>query len=233
MRSQYAPGAIPKKWQRMEKSQENKGINVKIAISRSLALLPEATHQKQKPGLWNCTTTVYPFGAQPGFREFPALLFSTGSSRLQKKIYKKITPGKAILIELDERHYPGSKKNKLWIWKAYRRETGELIDWGCGARDKATLSKLLERLSSLDAELYCTDNWAPYSEVIDEEKLFQGKSQTFYLEQNNGRQRHWYARFRRKSIVVSKTLEMVDLTMALFAACHVNGCIKNLVSLFN
>ena len=150
-----------------------------------------------------------------------------------KKIYKKIAPGKAILIELDERHYPGSKKNKLWIWKAYRRETGELIDWGCGARDKATLPKLLERLSPWDAELYCTDNWAPYSEVIEEEKLFQSKSQTFYLEQNNGRQRHWYARFRRNSIVVSKTLEMVDLTMALFAACHVNGCIKNLVSLFN
>ena len=218
----------------MEKSLENKGINAKIVIFRSLALPPEATRQKQKPGLWNCTTMVYPFGPQPGFRGFPAPLFSTGSSRLQKKIYKKITPGKAILIELDEMwHYLGSKKNKLWIWKAYRRETGELIDWECGARDKATLTKLLERLSPWDAELYCTDNWASYSEAIDEEKLFQSKSQTFYLEQNNCRQRHWYARFRRKSIVVSKTLEMVDLTMALFAAYHVNRCIKNLVSLFN
>ena len=51
------------------------------------------------------------------------------------------------------------KKNKLWIWKAYRRETGELIDWECGGRDKATLSKLMERLSRWQVEPFCTDNW--------------------------------------------------------------------------
>ena len=67
--------------------------------------------------------------------------------------------------------------------------------------------------------------------MISDEKLFQGKSQTFYLEQNNGRQRHWFARFRRKSIVVSKTIEMVDLTMALFAKFHVNGSWKNISAL--
>lgn len=70
----------------------------------------------------------------------------------------------------------------------------------------------MSRLQKWNVELYCADNWAVYPEVIAEEKLFQGKSQTYYLEQNNGRQRHWFARFRRKSIVVSKTLEMVDLT---------------------
>ena len=67
--------------------------------------------------------------------------------------------------------------------------------------------------------------------MISDDKLFQGKSQTFYLEQNNGRQRHWFARFRRKSIVVSKTIEMVDLTMALFAKFHVNGSWKNIPAL--
>ena len=61
------------------------------------------------------------------------------------------------------------------------------------------------------------------SKVIAADKLYQSKSQTVYLEQNNGRQRHWFARFRRKSIVVFKTLEMVDLTMALFAKFHVSG----------
>jgi IS1 family transposase len=33
----------------------------------------------------------------------------------------------------------------------------------------------------------------------------------------------WFARFQRKSIVVSRSLEMVELTMALFAKFHVNG----------
>lgn len=52
--------------------------------------------------------------------------------------------------------------------------------------------------------------------------LIQSKAETVALERNNGRQRHWLARFRRKSLVVSKSKEMVDLTMGLFAAYHVN-----------
>ena len=74
------------------------------------------------------------------------------------------------------------KKNKLWIGKAYRRETGELIDWECGGRDKVTLSKLMERLSRWKVELFRTDNWGVYPEVIAAGKLYQSKSQTVYLE---------------------------------------------------
>jgi insertion element IS1 protein InsB len=43
------------------------------------------------------------------------------------------------------------------------------------------------------------------------------------IERNHPPNRHWCARFKRKSIVVSKSLDMVDLTMALFAKIHVNG----------
>lgn len=89
----------------------------------------------------------------------------------------------------------------------------------------------MERLKKWNVELYCADNWAVYPEVIAEDQLFQSKSQTICLEQNNGRQRHWFARFRRKSIVVSKTIEMVDLTMALYAKFHVNGSWKDIVAL--
>ena len=35
---------------------------------------------------------------------------------------------------------------------------------------------------------------------------------------DNARQRHWLARFRRRSIVVSKTRRMVDVSLALFAS---------------
>ena len=123
------------------------------------------------------------------------------------------------------------KKNKLWIWKAYRRVPDELIDLKCGGRDKETFSKLMDRLKKWNVEFFCTDGYNVYNQVIDKNKLLQTKSQTYFLEQNNGRQRHWYARFRRKSIVVSKSLEMVDLTMALFARFHVNGSLKDIPSL--
>ena len=53
----------------------------------------------------------------------------------------------------------------------------------------------MERLSRWKVELFCTDNWGVYPEVIAVGKLYQSKSQTVYLEQNNGRQRHWFARF--------------------------------------
>ena len=88
-----------------------------------------------------------------------------------------------------------------------------------------------ERLDKCKVELFCADEYSVYEESIPEEELFQSKSQTVHLEQNNGRQRHWFARFRRKSIVVSKSLEMVDLTMALFAKFHVNGSWKEILSL--
>lgn len=91
--------------------------------------------------------------------------------------------------------------------------------------------KLMKRLSQWNVELFCSDEYAVYTETIDEEKLYQSKSQTVFIEQNNGRQRHWFARFRRKSVVVSKSLEMVDLTMALFASFHVNGNWKDITSL--
>ncbi len=42
------------------------------------------------------------------------------------------------------------------------------------------------------------------------------------LERNNGRQRHWVASCRRRSIVVSRSGAMIDRRMALFAHLHVN-----------
>jgi insertion element IS1 protein InsB len=39
-------------------------------------------------------------------------------------------------------------------------------------------------------------------------------------------QRHWFARFRRKTCVVSRSEEMVDLTTMLYAGVHVNKMIE-------
>jgi len=115
------------------------------------------------------------------------------------------------------------KKNKLWIWKAYCVDTGQLIDWECGNRDTNTLKKLLQRLKKWNVKIYITDNWKSYNEMIPEEMLLQSKKYTHPIERNNFRQRHWFARFRRKTCVVSRSLQMVDLTMALFAKFHCNS----------
>jgi insertion element IS1 protein InsB len=107
----------------------------------------------------------------------------------------------------------------------------QLLDWECGRRDQATLKKLVNRLAQWDVKLYCTDRWATYASVIPQDKLIQSNATTHAIERNHCRQRHWFGRFKRKSIIVSKSQEMVEVTMALFAKFWVNGNQDELLSL--
>ena len=147
--------------------------------------------------------------------------------------YEKPEPtGRTIVLQLDEMwHYLKKKRRKLWIWKALDRETGQLLDWECGRRDKRTLKKMVDRLTQWDVKIYCTDQWATYASVIPQDKLVQSKATTQEIERNHCRQRHWFGRFKRKSIIISKSKEMVDLTIALFAKFWVNGNQDELLSL--
>ena len=135
-----------------------------------------------------------------------------------------LTPSTSVTLERDEMwHYIQNKKNKLWIWKALDKHTGHLLDWECGNRDKDTLEKLTARLAVVNVEMYYTDKWHVYETVLPASKHIQTKAETHQIERNNCRMRHWLGRFKRKSIIVSKTVERVDLTIALFARFRVNG----------
>jgi transposase-like protein len=62
--------------------------------------------------------------------------------------------GKTIVLQLDELwHYLKRKRQKLWIWNALDHDSGQLLDWECGRRDKATLKKLVDRLAQWDVSL--------------------------------------------------------------------------------
>ncbi len=93
---------------------------------------------------------------------------------------------------------------------------------------------MLKRLARWGVRLFCTDDWAPYDAALPVGRHYIGKDQTQRSESNNARQRHWFARFRRRTGacppagkpdrgVVSRSVEMVDATMALFAFYHCNG----------
>lgn len=103
-----------------------------------------------------------------------------------------------------------------------------MLDWECGHRDTATLKKMVKRLEKWDVTFYCTDKWEAYASVFPSAKLIMDKGLTHEIERNNCRNRHWFGRFKRKSIVVSKSEEMVDLTMALFARFRVNGDVSEI-----
>ena len=115
------------------------------------------------------------------------------------------------------------KSPKLWIWKAYCRHTRWLLDWECGDRDYATCHRLITRLQRWSVQCFYADHGEVYPKTVGTTvPLVQSKAETHGVERNNAIQRHWFARFRRKSLVVSKSKQMVDLTMAMYAAFHFN-----------
>jgi IS1 family transposase len=84
-------------------------------------------------------------------------------------------------------------------------------------------------LSNWNVDIYFSDNWYVYADLIPTELLVQTKTQTHLIESNNMPQRHWFARFRRKTCVVSRSLEMIELTTMLYAAIHVNKMISIII----
>ena len=72
-----------------------------------------------------------------------------------------------------------------------------------------------------------------YAELIPSDRLMQTKAETHGTERNNGQMRHWFAKVRRGTCVVSKSVEMVDLTIALFAHFHSFLGKRRLFSLFH
>jgi IS1 family transposase/transposase-like protein len=137
-----------------------------------------------------------------------------------------------LVMELDEVwHFVGRKARKVWIWLAFCRDTGQLVDWQCGPRDQETLDQLLERLTAWNVQLYCTDSYICYDQALPVGRHFMGKEETWRLEQIHSRLRHWLARFRRRTVVVSKSIEMVDLSIALFARFRINGSVNDMVEL--
>ena len=163
----------------------------------------------------------------------PALL--TWIRDLATDYYQKPEPpGRTIVLQRDELgHSLKTKRHKLWIWQALDRDPGQLLAWEWGRRDTKTLQKRVDRLAQWDVTMYCTDKWATYASVIPQDKLVQSKATTHAIERHHCRQRHWFGRFKRKSILVSKSKEMVDLTMALFAKFWVNGNQDELLSLLD
>jgi len=76
-----------------------------------------------------------------------------------------------------------------------------------------------------------TDHWPVDAAVIPPERLVMSTARTDGIERNHCRQRQWFGRCKRKSIMVSKAKARVDLTMALFARFRVNGNVAEIFTL--
>jgi insertion element IS1 protein InsB len=98
---------------------------------------------------------------------------------------------------------------------ALDRATGQWLDGECGHRDQRPFKKLSKRLRPWKGQIYGTDADQVSRAIIPERRLGMSKRGTTGIERHHTPNRHGCARFKRTSIVVSKSLEMVALTMAL------------------
>ena len=116
------------------------------------------------------------------------------------------------------------RKNKKWIWVAICGCTGRIIDWEVGCRGVTTENKLWKRLADIDIEYICTDYWQAYERVSPSHRHLQGKTNTWMVENVNGRIRHYLARLGYKTKCLSRSLAMVEASLKLLFA-KLNGMI--------
>jgi insertion element IS1 protein InsB len=72
----------------------------------------------------------------------------------------------------------------------------------------------------MTGKIFLGDDWEGFHRLIPQDQLFTGKDLTFSIEQDNSNIRHHLARFRRRTKVVSKSEEMVDLSLRLHHHLH-------------
>ena len=61
--------------------------------------------------------------------------------------------------------------------------------------------------------------WTLGKASLRKNKLVQSKAETPIIESQNGRVRHYLARFKRKTLCYSKSVAMANLTLLLFFEC--------------
>jgi insertion element IS1 protein InsB len=107
------------------------------------------------------------------------------------------------------------KKAKFWIFKAIDRATGELLAFACGQRTTGTVNKLYEKLAHLTIGHFYTGGFEAFASVFPCHQITQTKTEANAIERHNCVNRHWLARFNRKTIAFSRAGHMVEATMKL------------------
>jgi IS1 family transposase/transposase-like protein len=127
-----------------------------------------------------------------------------------KQIPEPSFTGKYKEVQLDEfwSFVKHRKQGKRWVWYAYDKATGKILAFQIGKRNDATCKKLMKKLSHLDIEKYCTDDWASYKKHIPVEKHIVSKKKTTHIERMNRDFRTHIKRLCRETVCFSKADDM-------------------------
>lgn len=92
----------------------------------------------------------------------------------------------------------------------------------CGDRSLKTVNALYEKLGHFKIGHFYSDCFEGFASVFPCNQLTQSKKYTHAIERHNCRNRHWVARFNRKTIAFSRSQHMVEVTMKLLAYYRFN-----------
>ena len=112
------------------------------------------------------------------------------------------------------------KKNKKWIIKALDRHTRRTVAWVVSGRNATTARKLYNKLSHLKDCTFYTDDWDAFTKVLPRDRHIIGKKHTISIEQDNSNTRHHLGRMTRRTKIVSRSEEMIYLSMTLWHALN-------------
>ena len=94
----------------------------------------------------------------------------------------------------------------------------QILGFVCGKTDTNTFKRLYQQLNTHSIQLFFSDYWKSYRQVILKPKHITSKAQTFTIEGYNSLIRHFIARFTRKSKYYSKSEKMIENTLNLLFA---------------
>jgi insertion element IS1 protein InsB len=125
------------------------------------------------------------------------------------------------VLELDELwSFVRKKANKVWVWLALCRATRQIVAVVLGDRSEATCRKLWEAIPKSYRRSHCfSDFWDAYAKVIPtEQHIACGKETglTAHIERFNNTLRQRLARFVRKTLSFSKSVQMHEACLLLF-----------------
>ena len=115
------------------------------------------------------------------------------------KVYHKVQVDKLY-------SFVQNKNKKVWILYAYCAQTDEILALTMGKRSKKTVKDLYKRLKDIQVNLWCTDAWKAFKEVLPKESHLIGKQFSKAIEGVNTYLRNACKRLIRRTTAFPKKI---------------------------
>jgi IS1 family transposase len=125
------------------------------------------------------------------------------------------------VLELDELwSFVGRREDKAWVWLAMCRGTRQIVAAAVGGRGADTCEALWASIPEAFRSGHCySDFWEAYAKVLPPERhsaVGKESGETAHIERWNNTLRQRLARFTRKTLSFSKTLQMHRICLRRF-----------------